>query len=86
MGMSMTMNPNTTSDTVTPGSVTSGAINQGMVNSMMPQAQNALPQIGNPGPAQPFMTNSAFFPKDQNTMEMSGRTQVQADLENPADT
>ena len=31
------------------------------------------------------MTGSAFYPKDaQNTMEMSGRTNVQAELENPS--
>lgn len=85
--MGMTMNPNTSeglgtpAGTVTPASVPGGAINQGLANSAKPpmsSTQNGLPTIGSQAPTQPFMTNSAFFPKqDQNTMEVaSEKTQI----------
>ena len=66
--MGSTMNPNMSSNTLTPTSnLTGNGMNAGMSNSMTPmQPPNmGLPSIGNQGPVQPFMTNSAFFPKQE---------------------
>ena len=43
-----------------------------------PTPDKGLPSIGDSGPKQAFMTNSAFFPSGQ-------RAGVQAELEQPSD-